>query len=97
MHFLGEIITLLAIVAFAIAQTGPEIAAYFKDHLSSSSEVYLPSQSNFTEETTQRWNAFSAPTYVVSVKPGSDEDVQKVVSLLPGTTIPACKVLMIRY
>ena len=70
---------LLCLIAGSLAQSGPEIASYFKTDLSPASAVYLPSESLFTQETTQRWNAFSSPSYVVSVKPTSDEDVQKIV------------------
>lgn len=70
---------LLSFFATALAQTGPEIASYFRQHLSSASAIYFPSDSNYTIETTQRWNAFSAPTYVVSVKPTTDRDVQTIV------------------
>lgn len=73
--------TLALVIAAANALTGPDIAGYFHTHLSPASEVFLPNQSNYTQETTQRWNAFSAPTYVVSVKPASDGDVQKIVIL----------------
>ena len=62
---------------------GAQIAAYFEQVLSPGSEVYLPTDSNFTDETaiTQRWNSFSEPTYAVAVKPATEGDVQKVVSL----------------
>ena len=72
-------LTALVFIAAAKALTGPDVAKYFQTHLSQGSEVFLPSQSNYTQETTQRWNAFSAPTYIVSVKPASDRDVQKIV------------------
>lgn len=73
--------SLLFVVAKVYAQTGAEVAAYFRQHLSKAAAVYLPSENNYTLETTQRWNAFSAPTYVVSVKPANDLDVQKIVRL----------------
>ena len=65
--------------AGVIGQTGSEIASYFRRHLSPEASVYLPSDNNYTLETTQRWNAFSAPMYVVSVKPATDSDVQRIV------------------
>ena len=63
--------------------TGAQIAAYFKEILSTGAEIYLPTDSNFTDETaiTQRWNSFSEPTYIVAVKPSTEGDVQKIVSL----------------
>ena len=76
---------LLAVVVVA-AQTGPEIASYLRQHLTTTSDVHLPSESNYTSETTQRWNALSAPTYVVSVKPATEFDVQKIVRLINSST-----------
>ena len=75
------IFTLLSVLVTAFAQTGPEVAAYFRTHLSKTSAVFLPSESNYTLETTQRWNAFSAPTYLICIKPASDLDVQKIVRI----------------
>ena len=79
--YLSKISTVLLVATSVFAETGPEIAAYLRKHLSKTSEIFLPSESNYTLETTQRWNAFSAPTYVVSVKPATDSDVQKIVRL----------------
>ena len=73
---------LLSILVGAFAQTGPQIASYFREHLSPTSTLYIPSQVNYTLLTTQRWNAFSEPTYIVSVKPATDLDVQKIVRFL---------------
>ena len=81
MHIFLSLFLLLSVLGTAFAQTGPEIASYFRKHLSNTSAVYLPSEANYTLETTQRWTAYSAPTYVVSVKPTSDHDVQKIVHL----------------
>ena len=75
-----SILTLSSVVATAIALTGPEIATYFSQHLSSASTVYLPGSSDYASNTTQRWNAFSEPTYIVAVKPSTEVDVQKIVS-----------------
>ena len=72
---------LALVIVVANALTGSDVAGYFRTHLSQASDVFLPYQTNYTEKTTQRWNAFSAPTYTVSVKPASDRDVQKIVTL----------------
>ncbi len=85
MKFPLSIFTLLSVVATVFAQTGPEVASYFREHLSKTSAVYLPSESNYMLETTQRWNAFSAPTYIISVKPTTDLDVQKIVRLFASS------------
>ena len=76
-----SIFFLHSILVTTFAQTGPQIAAYFRQTLSHASAVYLPSEGNYSFETTQRWNLFSAPTYIVSVKPTSDLDVSKIVRL----------------
>ena len=74
------------------------LAAYFQNYLSSAVMVFLPSQGNYTQETTQRWNAFSAPTYVVSVKSTSDRDVETIVGpLMIGEMNSWCDVLQQRY
>ena len=80
MHFCRVLtFTVLATFPTIFALSGPEVAAYFELALSPGSQVYLPTDSNYTVETTQRWNAFSAPTYMVSVKPAMERDVQKIV------------------
>ena len=79
MNFSLSIFYLLSALVTAFAQTSLEVASYFRKHLSNTSTVYLPHDGNYLLETTQRWNAFSAPTYMISVKPTSDLDVQKIV------------------
>lgn len=91
MHFSVSVFIFPTLIATVIAHTGPEIAAYFKTHLSKAAEVYLPSQGNYTLETTARWNAFSAPTYVISVKPASDRDVQTIVYFPPRSVVDSYK------
>ncbi len=81
MYFLLSSLTIFSVVGTISAQTGLEVASYLRRYLSSASDIYLPSDSNYTLETTQRWNAFSAPTYIISVKPATDIDIQKIVSL----------------
>lgn len=51
-----------------------------KHQWSPDTQIFFPSDPNYTDETTQRWNFYSAPSYLASIKPGSEEDVQKVVS-----------------
>ena len=87
MHFPASSLALYSFFGLAYAQTGAEVASYFRRHLSNASDIFLPSESNYTLETTQRWNAFSAPTYIVSVKPATDVDIQKIVSLVDPTEI----------
>ena len=72
MHFSGFIFTLSIVIAIVIAYTNLEIAIYFKTYLFKIAKVYLLSQSNYILETTTRWNAFSAPTYVIFLKLASN-------------------------
>ena len=82
MHFPLSSLALFSIFGIVYGRTGAEVASYFRRHLSEASDVYLPSENKYTLETTQRWNAFSAPTYIISVKPATDLDIQKIVSPL---------------
>lgn len=84
-------LTLLSAVATASDKSiGPAVASHFQKVLSPGAGVFLPSDSNYTTETIQRWDSFSAPNYVVSVKPALDTDVQQIVSpgLKPNHKIP---------
>ena len=73
----ASISTLLPQLVAAI--NGTLVAQDFRELLSQGSGIYLASDENWENETTQRWNLWNAPTYVVSVKPALVEDVQKVV------------------
>jgi len=77
LQFLGCALLLALTPVYAVS--GPAIATHFRRVLSPKTGVYLPSHPNYASETTQRWNAFGAPSYVVSVKPALDTDVQKIV------------------
>lgn len=46
---------------------------------SPNTQIFFPSDPNYVNKTTQRWNTYSAPSYVASIKPGTETDVQKVV------------------
>jgi hypothetical protein len=73
------VLTLMDLPLLSEALNGPQIAYDLQSILSPGSGIYLPTDANWTTETTQRFNTWSAPTYVVSVKPALKEDVQKVV------------------
>lgn len=70
---------LLSAVSLASTIPSATIQTYLKDHLSSGSEVFLPSESAYATELTERWNAYDAPTYIVGVKPATVEDVSIIV------------------
>lgn len=85
MNFRLSFFIILPIIATVSTQTVLEVALYLRKHLSETSAVHLPSESNYTLETTQRWNAFSAPTYIISVKLTTDRNVEKIVRLFDST------------
>ena len=73
---------LLYLIGVASAMSSAdEIADYFRHCLSPGSSVYITSDPAAANATTPRWDLWSAPTYIVAVKPALRGDVQKVVSL----------------
>lgn len=68
--------------SFAAAIAGTDLKSILtqsKNNWSPKTEIFFPSDANWLTETTQRWNIYSAPTYLASIKPGTEADVQKVV------------------
>ncbi|KAI9789483.1 MAG: hypothetical protein M1816_006025 [Peltula sp. TS41687] len=51
-------------------------------------QIFYPSDPNYANETTQRWTIYSAPSYLASIKPGTEEDVQQVVELCTRHNVP---------
>lgn len=47
--------------------------------LSSGTRIFYPSDPDWLMETTQRYTVHDAPTYVASIKPALESDVQKIV------------------
>ncbi|TVY94171.1 FAD-linked oxidoreductase [Lachnellula willkommii] len=72
-------LALLGTPSLSETLNGTRIAHDLGSILSPKSSIYLPSDLHWANETTQRFNSWDAPTYVVSVKPGLTEDAQKVV------------------
>lgn len=69
--------------AFAAAVPAVDLKSVLqqtKNKWSPNTQIFFPTDPNYTNETTQRWNFYSAPSYLASIKPGSEADVQKVVS-----------------
>ncbi|KAF2008706.1 FAD-binding domain-containing protein [Aaosphaeria arxii CBS 175.79] len=80
---------LLFLVNVVSAMTSAnEIADYFRNCLSSGSSVYLTSDPASVNATTPRWDLWSAPTYIVAVKPALRGDVQKVIEYASQKNIP---------
>jgi hypothetical protein len=72
---------LVSHISLSAALSGPQIARDLRSILSPGTGIFLPTDTNWANETTQRFQAWSAPSYVVSIKPAVKGDVQKVVSL----------------
>ena len=81
----------LCCISLASAMSANEIAGYFRRTLSSASSVYLTSDPAAANATTRRWDLWSAPTYIVAVKPATRTDVQQVVSLYIDFALPCRK------
>lgn len=74
----------LAITAFAAVVTPTNLKPLLQqssNQWSSDTQIYYPSDPNYASLTTQRWDIYEAPTYVASIKPGSEKDVQKIVRI----------------
>lgn len=76
----------LLVVAFFLsiqrAAGSPTTLTQLKSwNLSPGTKILLPSDSNYVNETTQRYTTHDAPTYRASVKPALDTDVQKIVCI----------------
>ena len=56
--------------------------------LSPTTQVFYPTDKNYTSETIQRYTLHDAPTYVASVKPAAVEDVEKIVHACTTNQIP---------
>lgn len=68
--------------SFALNHSSTELKSlllHSRYQWSPKTQIYFLDDSNWTNETTLRWNIYSAPSYVASIKPGCEEDVQRVV------------------
>ena len=69
--------------AFAAATPAVDLKSVLqqpKNNWSPTTQIFFPTDPDYANETTQRWNFYSAPSYLASIKPGTEADVQKVVS-----------------
>lgn len=76
-------LVLVRLVSLSVALNGSQIVHDLGSVLTPESSIYLPTDPNWVKETTQRFDFWQAPTYIVSIKPAVKEDVQKVVRLSP--------------
>jgi hypothetical protein len=48
--------------------------------LSANASIHYPGQADYNTTTVQRWSTWDEPTFAVTIKPATDEDVQYIVS-----------------
>ncbi|KAF2740590.1 FAD-binding domain-containing protein [Polyplosphaeria fusca] len=87
---IAAISTLLAAAAAYPQQTSAQITQEFRDSISSASQIFFPSDSNWANETTQRWDVYepTVPTYVAAIKPATEADVSAAVQIAQKNNIP---------
>ncbi|GLA24796.1 hypothetical protein AnigIFM63326_001079 [Aspergillus niger] len=64
------------------------ITSIFRSSLSPGAQIFLPSDTNYTEDVTQRWTTYDAPTYIGAIKPATVKDIQNIVTLAASNKIP---------
>jgi len=68
----------LALTAIPAAQ-GINITALFGPSLSKGAEIFLPTESDYAENVTQRWTLHDAPSYLGAIQVATEGDVQNIV------------------
>jgi hypothetical protein len=74
-------VLLLALTRLVTAESGPkatDIDKIFSPVLSSQALIYLANDSS--DNVVPRWSTYKNPSYVATIKPASEEDVQNIVS-----------------
>lgn len=70
----------LAVTSVVAATGNSNIKTLFTSSLSPGTEIFLPSDSKYSQSVTQRWDVFTEPTYLGAIKPATERDVQSIVS-----------------
>ncbi|KAL8704353.1 MAG: hypothetical protein Q9201_002478 [Fulgogasparrea decipioides] len=83
-----RILIFVSLGQISLALTGSQIKYNLSLILSPQAGIYLPSDQFWANETVQRFDAWSAPTYIVSVKPAVEEDVQTLIQFSKRNKIP---------
>ncbi|OQE10144.1 hypothetical protein PENFLA_c090G01387 [Penicillium flavigenum] len=73
----SPLLFLLGVLSFISRVVASNYSALLSN-LSSSTEVYYPSDANWTD-TVQRWSAWDEPTFALAIKPASVADLQTIV------------------
>ncbi|KAI4235936.1 MAG: hypothetical protein L6R40_006304 [Gallowayella cf. fulva] len=74
-------LALLSILPAVWGTTRADIRHLFSSRLSSDTRIFLPSDANFSQEVTQRWDIFTEPNYLGVIKPATEQDVQTIVGI----------------
>jgi len=69
-------VALLCLLSFTAAT---DLHALFGPSLSPSTEFFLPSDANYSQDVQQRWSSWDAPGYFGVIKPATEADVQIIV------------------
>ena len=64
----------------SLAAATLNITALFGPSLSPGAEIFLRSDSRWSDQVTQRWTVHDAPSYAGAIKPSTEKDIQSIVS-----------------
>lgn len=66
------------------------LTALFGPSLSPDAQIFLPTDTNFTAQLTQRWTDYNAPSYIGAIKPATEADVQNIVGIRGDIFVYIC-------
>ena len=79
-------VALLSLTHLVTAETPANLTDLndiFRPVLSLESHIYLTNESSY-DDVVPRWSTYKKPSYVATIKPASEEDVQSIVSTARG-------------
>ena len=69
-------------ITVAAARRSYNLTALFGPELSTGAQILYPTAPNYNQEVTQRWSLYDPPTFVATIKPTTNQDVQNIVSAI---------------
>ncbi|KAF6222867.1 hypothetical protein HO133_000918 [Letharia lupina] len=78
----------LPIIVAATNFQQTNLTALFSPSLSPGAEIFLPTNPDDDEDLTQRWSLAFEPSFVLNIKPATNEDVQNIVKIASESHIP---------
>ncbi|KAI4161931.1 MAG: hypothetical protein LQ342_004497 [Letrouitia transgressa] len=72
---------LLCIHSLIAASSSADIKSLFGPSLSPGAAILLPSDANYSQEVTQRWDVFVEPGYIGTIKPAIESDIQNIIQI----------------